>query len=131
MEQRFWAKVRKTEDCWEWIAGKGGRGYGNFWYTGKTVNAHRFSYVLTYGEFDQSLQVCHTCDNPGCVNPEHLWLGTPKDNMQDKMKKGRHVNPQILKTHCPHGHPYSDKNTYVYKNRRHCKKCHGGYHESH
>lgn len=88
---RFWAKVdrKSDDDCWEWVAGKYPAGYGIFWLDGHHIGAHVFSYLLAYGAIEKGLWACHTCDNPGCVNPGHLFPGTPKDNTQDMIRKGR------------------------------------------
>jgi hypothetical protein len=88
---RFWSKVAFTDGCWEWQASIRKRdGYGRF-QTGATTQetAHRFSYALANGPIPQGMFVCHRCDNPRCVRPDHLFLGTPDDNMQDKTRKGR------------------------------------------
>lgn len=88
-EIRFLGKVKKTENgCWEWMAYKERRGYGKFVAKGETL-AHRFSYLIHKGEIPKEMLVCHSCDNPSCVNPEHLWLGTAMDNTKDCISKGR------------------------------------------
>lgn len=91
LEQRFWSKVNKCHDdeCWEWMAYKTHQGYGRFTCNGRVVGAHRLSYLLAYGAIPTSLQVLHRCDNPSCVNPKHLFVGTNADNVKDKMDKGR------------------------------------------
>ncbi len=89
--QRFEGKFFKDvdTDCWNWNAGKTGKGYGQFKLKGKYVQAHRFSYLYYVGEYPEYLHVLHTCDNPLCVNPDHLFLGTNTSNMQDKVLKSR------------------------------------------
>lgn len=85
---RFWAKVDKGDGCWCWT-GTGSR-YGMFWSgDGRRIGAHRFSYEMHRGPIPNGMLVMHTCDNPKCVNPDHLRLGTPKDNMEDMDRKGR------------------------------------------
>lgn len=94
-ESRFWAKVDKSGECWEWLAAKDQDGYGVFSPTGtRTIKAHRFSYQLANGPIPSGSGyhgVCllHKCDNPGCVNPEHLSQGSQRDNMADCAKKKR------------------------------------------
>lgn len=87
---RLLAKTIKKADnkCWLWIGVKRG-GYGRLTYAGKYVTAHRMWFLFTYGFIPAGLEVLHKCDNPGCVNPKHLFLGTQKDNMIDCSKKGR------------------------------------------
>lgn len=91
VSDRFWEKVDKKGEfeCSNWTAALGTAGYGHFRLDGRCQTASRVSYLLAYGEIPDGLHVCHTCDNPACVNPGHLWLGTNDDNNRDKMDKGR------------------------------------------
>lgn len=77
--------------CWLWIGCVGTNGYGKFWYNGKTTHAHRAAYEITYGPIgdDDTRHVCHKCDTPLCCNPLHLFLGTPQENTDDMIAKGR------------------------------------------
>lgn len=93
--QRFWSHVVKSDYCWEWSGGKTVKGYGAFWFDGKLQPAHRVSYVLHFGDFNRALLVCHHCDNPGCIRPDHLFLGTAKANTADALAKGRLWCPRL------------------------------------
>lgn len=92
----FWDRVEKTETCWRWTGQLNPDGYGVFqeWRKDRpqprySVRAHRRAWELTNGPIPPSLCVLHRCDNPACINPDHLWLGTPKDNAVDMATKGR------------------------------------------
>lgn len=88
--QRFWDKVNKTEDCWEWIGAiRGNSGYGCIKINGKNQNAHRVSWELSFGKIPVEKLVCHHCDNRRCVRPDHLFLGSYTDNILDSFSKGR------------------------------------------
>ena len=110
LENRFWSKVNKEGpiykdlgNCWEWIAKTYKDGYGRFKVDNKEIASNRLSWELHYDKIPKNLYVLHKCDNPSCVNPEHLFLGTKKDNMQDAKIKGR------LKNNFEKGHNFSPK----------------------
>ncbi len=99
---KFWMKVRicdKTTDlrykteyigsCWIWTYALSPSGYGAFQWDGKRRRSHRIAYQIAFGEIPEDKLVCHKCDNPSCVNPQHLFLGSPKQNTQDMIYKGR------------------------------------------
>jgi hypothetical protein len=94
---RFWKKVDKSdgEGCWLWTGGKSTLGSGRIWMNGQMHVASRIVWELTHGPIPKGLLVCHTCDNPSCVNPEHLFLGTQNDNMRDASSKGRMRGPSL------------------------------------
>lgn len=126
-EVRFWAKVEKSDGCWNW-RGTTTRGYAYFYRApGFTTVASHFAYFLANGvEVPSGMYVCHTCDNPLCVRPDHLYAGTPKDNTRDMMRKGRFVgNRYSLKTHCKRGHEFTPENTgkTSYPGGRCCRTC--------
>lgn len=95
-EARFWANVQKTESCWVWTGPKGAGGEYGMLTTGtrgkesyRRVLAHRLSWTLHFGEIPEGLVICHHCDNPPCVRPDHLFIGTQEDNVRDMWRKGR------------------------------------------
>ena len=125
--ERFHARVQPgaPDECWVWAGYKAPRGYGKLYIgTGKPLGlAHRISWQLANGRpVPEGMYVCHKCDNPPCVNPAHLFIGTAADNNRDMCAKGRGVMQK--KTHCPRGHEYTPENTYVHRGRnRHCRIC--------
>ena len=103
-EDRFWAKVRKggPDDCWLWTAGTDKDGYGRFMWNMRNPRSHRVAYELLVGPIPEGLYACHTCDNPPCCNPAHIFLGTQLDNIRDAASKGRLATGNCTRTKgCP------------------------------
>jgi hypothetical protein len=115
-------------DCWEWTGARDPNGYGRVNWQGKSMLAHRVAYMLMTisGTLDDR-HILHACDNPPCCNPIHLWPGTAADNTADMFKKGRQQSYR-RKTHCIHGHEYTEENTLWVKTAagymaRQCRIC--------
>lgn len=87
--KRFWTKVDKSGECWMWTAGKSLSGYGHFWVKGRHERTNRVSWTIHHGPIPDGMLVLHRCDEPSCVNPDHLFLGTHADNAKDRKSKGR------------------------------------------
>ena len=87
---RFWSKVKKTNGCWIWLGGTDKDGYGTFSVNRVNQRAHRYSYMLAGNTLTDDQILCHTCDVPGCINPDHLFPGTHQDNATDRKNKGRY-----------------------------------------
>lgn len=102
-------------------------GYAKVGYKGQVHNAHRVLWILTHGPIPEGLQVCHSCDNRKCINLDHLWLGTAKQNHEDMIKKGRwrsrSANSPYPNTHCIHGHELTPDNVYIVRSRPNVKSC--------
>lgn len=121
---RFWPKVSKEphpKGCWVWMGAKSRKGYGLFSLKCLSVKAHRVSFSIHNHVPPDDLSVCHSCDNPSCVNPAHLWLGTSTDNNLDAQKKGRLWRQNW--THCSHGHEFTPENTIIKHGKRNCRAC--------
>jgi len=119
LEDRFWEKVQKTEDCWLWTAAQIGSGYGQF-RLGGYAYAHRYSYELHKGKIPEGLHIDHLCRVKNCVNPDHLEAVSPGENL----RRGIRTNQHKGKTHCIRGHEFSGDNLILGKNGgRHCRTC--------
>ena len=94
-EERFWSRVDKSGECWTWTGARTSYGYGKVSVGGRLEGAHRVAWAMAYGPVPDGLHVCHRCDNPPCVRPDHLFLGTQVDNMADAREKGR-LSPTIF-----------------------------------
>jgi hypothetical protein len=125
----FWDQVRGAGDCWVWTGARGANGYGFVsGYSFTERFAHRLAWTMANGPIPEGKWVLHTCDNPPCVNPAHLFLGSAKDNAQDRDRKGRDRYSRghfpTLKAACIHGHPYDDANTvFGSRGQRECRVC--------
>ncbi len=118
---RFWEKVDTAGDCWNWTASKTPAGYGRFKIDGKMKRAHRVAYEMLVGEIPEGLVIDHLCRNTSCVRPDHLEPVTNAENI----RRGDTGKNNAIKTHCKHGHPFDEVNTYITSDGwRQCRACH-------
>lgn len=120
IQERFFVKVQKSNNCWNWLAGTN-RGYGRFGVNGVNIQAHRISLELSGVVIPKGRVIDHICRNRKCVNPKHLRVVTRKQNALENSDSVcvRHAS----KTHCPKGHLYSGTNLRLYKGSRKCVAC--------
>lgn len=130
---RYWSMVRRNDArCWDWL-GSTYRGYGQIAAGPFMMKAHRVAWAIHHRRpFPRGKLACHSCDNPNCVNPNHIWAGSSKDNLVDASRKGRlkRSKPSVMSqrmaamTHCKRGHPFDEVNTRPLKNGwRECREC--------
>jgi hypothetical protein len=108
--------------CWPWTGHRTVDGYGRAKHEGRDHNAQRVAWMLTVGSIPDGMVVCHRCDNPPCVNPDHLFLGSQADNIADMDAKGRRRRAP-RPSHCPQGHPYDEANTGEWRGMVRCRAC--------
>ncbi len=134
LKERFEEKYipEPMSGCWLWVGATGPNGYGHMGFNGKYLSSHRVSFELFKGAIPKNICVLHKCDNKACVNPDHLFIGTHKDNYEDMVKKDRRVTSKGKdsyfgkNTHCKNGHEYNSINTWFNKktnNQRKCRIC--------
>jgi hypothetical protein len=98
--EKFWARVKKEDGCWKWLGRSLPKGRGYMWWNGKNITAPRIMWEVTHGAAPpKGHSVCHSCDNPNCVNPAHLWLGTQSANLEDAASKKRigKMTPELVR----------------------------------
>ena len=119
IEDRLWSRVvRDPAGCWEWQGGRNNKGYGQIQLGAQMKLTHRLAYEFCVGPIPKGLHVCHSCDNPACVRPSHLWTGTQSHNMQDMADKKRGWAGRTL---CKYGHPLDGVSGP--RKHRYCRTC--------
>lgn len=121
-KRRFLGSFNKgrRNSCWVWTGSRVNGKYGKIYFMGRTHLATHVAWFFEHGKFpERGDHVCHSCDNPPCVNPNHLWLGTGSANQNDSVKKGRHASTK--KSRCIHGHTLKD--AFIYRGKRECRTC--------
>lgn len=122
---RFWPRVEIADGCWLWTGARDSDGYGNVGLPGRLfAKAHRVAFLLTHGLVEADLFICHDCDNPPCVRPDHLHTGTNSQNQREAYDRGLNVSRNRLKTKCIRGHAFDDANTGINcLGNRYCITC--------
>ncbi len=129
---RFLSKVdrRGLDDCWPWKGARNGRGYGQFYIDRRRRKASQVAWEVVHGRaFPVGKMACHTCDNPPCVNPAHIWAGTMSQDLLDASRKNRVYRPhpgfRPAQTHCQRGHEFTPENTIrnARLGKRKCREC--------
>lgn len=119
LRKTFYDKVIRRDGCWLWCDVPH---YGMSTFDGKSIGTHRLSWMIQNGPIPNGMMVLHRCDTRACINPKHLYLGTAKDNIRDCVARKRH--PELQRTHCERGHPFSGDNLHITKQgHRRCKTC--------
>lgn len=114
--------VSLSNGCRVWLGARNRKYYGQIRVGGKLEACHRTMFKMIKGEIPKGIQICHTCDTPQCINPNHLWAGTNRENSHDMVAKGRSHGQN--KKSCPRGHPLSGSNLYMCpRGYRECKQC--------
>jgi hypothetical protein len=123
MMERFWKKVDKTDDCWNWVGSISNHGYGRININKKVCFAHRVAYEMSVGEIPEGLVIDHLCRNPRCVNPRHLEPVSQGENIRRGSSQEMRTLKYRSRTHCKHGHEWTDETTSYRGTRRDCKIC--------
>lgn len=117
------------DDCWDWT-GTTRNGYGVFWFCNKSITAHKFAYCMFVGPIDVNKVIHHECRNRLCSNPKHLKQITDLEHVASHPERRKRGPGRSLKTHCKHGHEFTEENTYVWGGYRQCKQCMKSYREA-
>ena len=125
--ERIWKSVEpptRGSECWAWVGCKDGDGYGMAWFAGRSQRVHRIIFGLLRGAIPSNLECDHLCRNPSCVNPWHIEPVTRRTNV---LRGIGFAARNAIKTHCPHGHAYTETNIKIDHGRRRCRTCYNAY----